>query len=154
VSEPDGSPDAAYAASTLTSPYLSITPDLFSVGKTSAASLCITNSNKGSKPNIESGDKFALLFYAELGPVSSFKSGVLVNSTTLFPTDFKKTLTSNKVTLTYIGDTHPFPPGDSFCVEVNLDAPAAIGFGMVQFGAPTDAAGKRSLFPCTLPSPW
>ena len=128
------------AAATTIKPLFSVAPQLFSMEASSGASLCITNGNSQSTTNLLKGDKFTLLFDAECGSVASVGSSVLVNSATLVPKDFKASLpVANKVTINYVGTEKKFAPGESFCVEISLEAPGAIGSGLIQFNGPTNS---------------
>lgn len=137
------------ATATTITPVFSIAPQLFSINANSGASLCITNGNARSTTNLVKGDKFTLLFDPECGAVASVGSSVQVNSPTLAQKDFKASLpTANKVQINYIGTTaKKLAPGESFCVEISLEAPSAIGSGFIQFNGPTNTTRFSAVQP-------
>ena len=114
-------------------PIVTITPNLFKVGTTSSAFICITNGNANSGRTIQTGDSFALTVDASIGTLTSFDPAIMVNSATLTAADFLAASgnASNKIVINYVGPAKVFAPGDSFCMKITVAANSVIGSGKV-----------------------
>ncbi len=112
----------------------------------SGASLCITNGNSKSTTNLQKGDKFTLLFDSNCGTVASLVNTVLVNSATLLPQDFNASLPQQGHDQLR-GASKQFAPGESFCVEISLDAANTIGSGRIQFTGPSNTTRFNAVQP-------
>src|SRR5262245_22579120 len=114
-------------------PVVTVTPNILAAGKSSNAFVCISNGNPNSNKRIQSGDSFTLTFDRSIGALSSVDSAVLVNSSTLVPTDFSVELAGqpNQLVIKYVGASKVFASGEGFCLKVTIAASNLIGSGMV-----------------------
>ncbi|MFY9223947.1 MAG: hypothetical protein WAQ98_14850, partial [Blastocatellia bacterium] len=130
-------------------PVLIIGPNIFAAGKEATALISISNGNPNSDKEILSGDIFNITFEPTKILLMSFDPVVLVNSTTLTPSDFTVGLGSsaNQLRITYTGAAKIFPPSDSFSVRVSLLASNTVGISTVTFGSPAIKQRYNDPFP-------
>lgn len=130
-------------------PVVTVFPSLFPIGQTSSFFLSVSNGNPKSTKKIQSGDTFKFTFDANSGTGFALQSPVLVNSSTVTPADFGVVIdpTHKTVTITYIGATKDFAPGDSFGVKVSFTAPAQVGSGKISSVGPTSSDGYSAILP-------
>src|SRR5262245_31180784 len=130
-------------------PVVTVAPNLFAAGQLSNTFVCISNGNPSSTKSIGPGDLFKLTYDSSIGVVSSVAAPVLVNSSTLNPSDFVVNLgpNPNEIDISYLGASKRFTPGDSFCVKVTFTAASAIGSGKVTGEAPPAAGVYNKIDP-------
>jgi hypothetical protein len=98
---------------------------------------------------IESGDLFRFTFDANAGSGLALQSPILVNSVTITPADFLVVVnsTAKTITITYVGATKAFAPGDSFGVKVSFTTPNQVGSGKITSEAPPSSNGYSAVLP-------
>src|SRR5206468_2732301 len=95
-------------------PVVTLLPATFPIQETCYTVISITNGNPASAKSLQSGQAFKITF--DFITNLQIESLVLVNSTTFTPADFGLAAgsASNQVTITYLGASKLFKPGDSF----------------------------------------
>jgi hypothetical protein len=112
----------------------SVNPTLFAVGQPVSAFLCVA-ADSIAPLTLAHGDTFVFSFGSSVGTITSASLPVLVNSSTLLPTDFSVSFNPGGATMTYSGGSKAFNYGDSICLRINLTAAAATGSGDVSFSS-------------------
>jgi len=125
---------------------------LFEKNQSSGLRLCIVNKNPSSTSSLRTGDIFKITFPSECGPIGLIPNSIAVKSAILSATDFKAAINSNKVYLTYVGRDKTFPPWDSCCFDVTVDAFHGLKSGYVYFSASGAGIVKNQPIHMILPS--
>ena len=109
------------------------------VGQVAELQMCVTNGSQGSTRTLQALDTFTATFDNACGVVG-FEAAVTTDSAVFDPSNFTVDAGAvpGQIRITYTGPATPFPLGDSFCGQVVLQTPNAIGSCRATYAGPAN----------------